>query len=81
MPNPLTQIDEKVYLPIINGFVIVPDIAQNKRLLTADALAAIPGSSMETFVNQRFFMLPEFERSGGYPEDWFAILRAQSAIL
>lgn len=81
MPNPTTPIDEQVYLPIINGYVVVPDIAQNKRLTLTNALAAIPGSTFLTFVNQRFFMLPEFERTTGYPEDWFAILRASSSIL
>lgn len=77
----LTTIDEKVYLPIINGFVVVPDAEPNKRLRTADALVAIPGSTISTFIRQQFFMLPEFERTGGYPEDWYAILRAYSSIL
>ena len=71
-------IEQARKLPIINGFVIVPDIPFNRRVNINLALATITGSSLsEFFINeqQRFFVLPNFDRSTGFPEDWFAQLR------
>lgn len=72
-----TLIDQRTILPIINHFVSVPD-EPVKRINPTTALSLIPGSYIRTFINQQHFVLPDFERAGGYPEDWFALLRAAS---
>jgi len=77
-----TVIDRRSQLPIINGFISVPDIGDlvNKRLTIAQALAAIPGSTIQinpfvTDIEQRLFVLPEFDRVNQFPLDYFQILR------
>lgn len=74
MPS-FTTIDQKVSLPVINGFVAVPDIASNKRLTLASALT-VPGSYQETIAGRIYLSFPEFDRETGYPQDWYAALRA-----
>lgn len=78
----MVLISRRSQLPIINGFVYVPDIGDltNKRLTLADALAAIPGSTVEinpliTDIEQSWFVLPEFDREIQFPADYFQILR------
>ena len=74
-----TQINQRTLLPIINEYVIIPDEPINKRISISDAITAVPGSSFAIFINQKHFVLPTFERSGGYPEDWYAELRTASS--
>lgn len=77
-----TLISQTTLLPIIDDYVEVPDLGSTLRLSMSDALAAIPGSYISNFTinkQQRFFVLPTFERSTGYTEDWFAILRAAAS--
>ena len=50
------------------------------RLLLADALAAVVGSTVlinpfKTDIEQDLFVLPEFDRDDGFPEDFYQILR------
>jgi hypothetical protein len=67
-------------LPIINGYVPVPDRQNvNKTTLTpAEVLSLIPESRIVKIgihgVDQEFVELPEYVFAA--PEDWFAILRA-----
>jgi hypothetical protein len=67
-------------LPIINGFVAVPDdqIVHPTTLTPEEVLALIPGSTKikvgEQESDQEFIELPAFEFAA--PEDWYAILRA-----
>lgn len=80
----ITPINRASKLPIINGFVIVPDNPIDKRIRTADALAAIPGSAISrrpfiTDNEQDLFLLPEFERDDQFPADYYQILRDASS--
>lgn len=75
-------INRRSQLPIIDGFVCIPDIGDltNKRLTIADAIAAIPGSTIKinpfvTDVEQSWFVLPEFDRENQFPLDYYQILR------
>jgi hypothetical protein len=71
-------INQRNALPIINGYVSVPDINSTDRLTVAEALATIDGSYISDYkINgQRFLMLPDFERFTGYPTDWYNQLRS-----
>jgi hypothetical protein len=80
----ITPINRAPKLPIINGFVVVPDNPIDKRIRTSDALAAISGSSISlrpfiTDSEQDLFLLPEFERDNQFPEDYYQILRDASS--
>jgi hypothetical protein len=77
----LTPIDEQVFLAVINGYVAVPNIADNKRLTLAQALAAIPSATIQFMLGRTYYVLPSFDRSNQYPEDWFAILDAAATVL
>jgi hypothetical protein len=71
-------------LPIINNFVIIPDVGSTKRLALDTALAALPGSSITTFFidkRQRLFKLPEHQSDTGYSDDFHAILRGASSVI
>jgi hypothetical protein len=67
-------------LPVINGFVAVPDeqIEHPTTLTPQDVLALIPGSRLvkvgEHETDQQFVELPPFDFAA--PEDYYAILRA-----
>ena len=77
-----TLINRRQYLPIINGYVEVPDLDQDKSLTLTDALATISGSKVTRWTinkNQRKFELPTFERSDRFPDDWYAQLRAAAS--
>lgn len=76
----MIEIDEVVFLPIINGFIAVPDIGLNKRLTLTEGLVAVVDSTFTRMHGRLFFVLPEFNRVNQYPEDWFRILRAASHI-
>lgn len=71
----MTTIDQRTLLPIINRFVIAPDIAYNKRLTINNALAAVAGSKLTTIARQMYLELPTFDRENGYPADWYEALR------
>lgn len=77
----VTPISEQIFLPIINGFVAVPNIADNKRCTLAQALAAIPTATITFMLGRKFFVLPSFDRSAQYPSDWFATLDAAATVL
>lgn len=82
MPT-ITPINRASKLPIINGFVIVPDNPIDKRIRLADALAALSGSSVSrnplvTDSEQDWFNLPEFERENRFPSDFYQTLRDAS---
>jgi hypothetical protein len=70
-------------LPIINGFVAVPDdqIVHPTTLTPEEVLALIPGSTKIKVglqeSDQEFIELPPFEFAA--PEDWYAILKAAAA--
>ena len=67
-------------LPIINGFVAVPDeqIEYPTTLTPQDVLTLIPGSQIikvgKHESDQQFVELPAFDYAA--PEDYYAILRA-----
>jgi len=67
-------------LPVINGFVSVPDdqILHPTTLTPANVIALIPGSKLIKVgvheSDQQFVELPPFEFAA--PEDWYAILKA-----
>jgi hypothetical protein len=80
----ITPIYRHTKLPIINGFVSVPDNPINKRIDLADALLAVAGSTVEvnpfiTDNEQRLFVLPSWERDNMFPEDYYAQLRSASS--
>ena len=69
-------------LPIINGFVQVPDLQRTRRnsLVTDDAKVLIDGSSTvrigsSKLVHREWYVLPEFDRLEGPPSDFFQTLR------
>ena len=70
-------------LPIINGFVAVPDdqILHPTTLTPAEVLTLIPGSTKikvgQQESDQEFIQLPAFDFAA--PEDWYAVLRAAAA--
>ena len=90
----------KVRLPVINGYVQIPDdqILHPTTLTPDDVVSLIPGSTImflgigeyegltidkigsgETYRKlngQLFVELPEFDRAGGYPSDWYQTLRS-----
>lgn len=81
-----TPISRQPKLPIIDGFVVVPDIDRTENLLLSlsDALSAIPGSTVliNPFVTdneQNLYVLPEFDRENRFPEDFYATLRAAAS--
>lgn len=81
MPT-VTPVNRRSTLPIIDGFVEVPDLNKqvNLRLALADAITAIPGSTVQvnpfiTDREQNLYVLPEFDRENQFPEDYYQILR------
>jgi len=70
-------------LPIINGFVAVPDdqILHPTTLTPTEVLTLIPGSTKikvgQQESDQEFIQLPAFDFAA--PEDWYAVLRAAAA--
>jgi hypothetical protein len=70
-----TEINQQNYLSVINGKVDVPDLPKSKRLTIAAALSAVAGSDLQFKFGRKIFALPTFERTDGYPEDWYTILR------
>lgn len=81
----ITPIYRQVKLPVINGFVSVPDNPINRRITLTDALLAIAGSTVEpspflTDDEQQLFVLPSWERENMFPEDYYAQLRAASYL-
>lgn len=69
-------------LPIINGFVQIPDgeILLRNTLTPTEAEAAIDGSSVIKISgnmrsDREWFVLPQFDREDGAPEDFFQELR------
>ena len=83
----INQINIERKLPIINGFVQLPDGEIDLRnLLTSDeAIAAIPGSSeIQVSGDQRsdrkWRVLPAYDREDGAPSDFFQTLRDAALI-
>ena len=83
----VNQINIERKLPIINGFVQIPDGEIDLRnLLTADeAIDAIPGSgkiriSGDQRSDRKWIVLPAYDREDGFPSDYFQTLR-DAAIL
>lgn len=76
----LTEVDILVKLPVINGYVAVPDEANNLRVPLTTAFSVIPGATLGLFLGRQFFVFPEFERTHGYPADWYAQLRAVATV-
>jgi hypothetical protein len=77
-------IQQQNLLPIIDNFVIVPDVGKTKRLDIDTALAMLPGSSVTTFFidkQQRLFKLPAHQSDTGYPDDFYGILREAAAVI
>ena len=78
MPNPYPTMRRR--LPVINGFVAVPDdqIVHPTTLTPQDVLNLIPGSVLVKVgaheSDQQFVELPAFDFAA--PEDYYAILRA-----
>ena len=73
---------QRNFLPIINGFVIVPDLANDVRVALADALTAVENSTITvSFIDrqQRLFVIPDFISNSLYPTDHYAALRAVAA--
>ncbi|MBD3407287.1 MAG: hypothetical protein GF411_14310 [Candidatus Lokiarchaeota archaeon] len=64
-------------LPVINGFVRIPDVGN--RALTSLTPAAveslIPVSSESTIVDQNFVAFPAYYADEVVPEDYFGTLR------
>ena len=77
-----TLINQATKLPIINGYVSVPDIDGDLRIDISTALETITGSSLSRFIinKQRFFELPVFKREDGHPEDWYQQLRDAASL-
>ena len=78
-----TNIDIRRKLAVINGFVEIPDGQRTARtaLTPSQVLNLIPGAvrtrvGNSQIIDQEWIQLPDFDRSDGYPEDWYAILRA-----
>lgn len=72
-------------LPIINGFVSVPDdqIMHPTTLTPAEVLALVDGSELVILLEpgggkQQFIEMPEFDYAA--PEDWYTILRAAANL-
>jgi hypothetical protein len=71
-------------LAVINGFVEIPNsrIQSKTAVTTEEVLAAIPNSKRTQLTNNglrprhnmKFIELPVFDRTEGYPEDWFKTL-------
>ena len=80
----LTEIDIERRLPVINGFVQVPDkqITGRTSVTLAEANALIPGSDSlrvgeSRIVDQLWLKLPAFDRFADTqpPSDFFGILK------
>lgn len=74
-------------LPIVNGYVVIPGLENHRSSLTPDQVVSlIPGAyqPVGTMVtkytgrvrNDRYIILPAYNPDEGFPEDWWAILRA-----
>ena len=66
-------------LPVINGYVQVPDGKPERQVqvVPGDVESNISGSAKTTVIRQCFVELPEFNAltNTGYPEDWFETIR------
>jgi hypothetical protein len=66
-------------LPVINGFVQVPDAKPERQVVveSSDVESAIADSTKVNVVRQCFVELPAFNAltNTGYPEDWFETIR------
>lgn len=77
MDNASILINFDINLPVINGFVSVPNLAAGLRVSLSDALAAISGSYIIRLDDRTLYWLPQFEKSNGYPtSDYYATLRS-----
>ena len=82
-PGPAINIIEiERKLPIINGFLQIPDgqITLRNKLTKEEAEAAIPGSSVTQVsgnmrTDREWFVLPAFDREDGVLNDFFQSLR------
>jgi hypothetical protein len=71
------------YLPVINGFVIMPDreFSPDNRLPLANALSAVPGSTVKRINNHKselHYLLPSDDLPNGYTQDYYQVLRNAS---
>lgn len=64
-------------LPVINGFVRIPDIGNRAltSLTPSDVETLIPVSEEDTIVDQSFMKFPACYADDGVPEDYFGTLR------
>ena len=76
MATTLTPIDITTSLPIINGYVAVPDLPRNKRVSLATVLLSIPEITRTFKVGQTFIDFPAVTTPNLYSADYFAMLRA-----
>lgn len=64
-------------LPVINGFVRVPDVG-NKALTSvtpADAISLLTDAEEAEIVAQDFIEFPQYDIESGPSEDWFGAIR------
>lgn len=74
----LTPINQTVSIPVINGYVAVPDLAHNKKLSLNIALTYLAGLGAKRVIKigQTFLEFPPSTTPHEYPTDWYGILRA-----
>ena len=65
-------------LPVINGYVQIPNTQFKRNKLTPLAAELLISGSVEEkagqVTHQKILRLPAFERMNGYPADWFAVM-------
>jgi hypothetical protein len=76
----MTQIDITYKLPVIQGFVIIPDDNNNlPKLTVAEVLEAFPTAYVVDFSvteHRKFVAFPAFHSDSHVAEDFYAELRA-----
>ena len=70
-------------LPVINGFVRVPNVDQRAltKVLPTDVTASIAGTDEVKMVRQNFVAFPAFDRELDWPtDDWYGTVRALALV-
>lgn len=78
----INEINIERKLPIINGFIQIPDgeILLRNMLTPDEGIVAVPGSSVKQISgnmrsDREWLILPVYDREDGAPSDFFQTLR------
>lgn len=72
----MTYVQQITRVPVINGYVAVPDLSKDKKVSLTTALLNIPTAKMIKLVDQFFIEFPEATTPTEYVDDWHELLRS-----